>query len=155
METTHPRASEYLFRDCLNVCRFFSGAGAAQIPAPELLFTEVTDGGTISPEEALDYQQTIQNASKGRIKRSQEPTDDLSNVCLGITRGNARFVLAVDPDLGVSDDSDDGADSDIDDGAGDRVHIAAASTAGHAAVKSFIESEFTSRVDYASWLSAQ
>jgi RIO kinase 3 len=65
VEPTHPRAHEYLYRDCLQVHRFFEGVGAKDVPTAAALFAEVCKH-EISPEQELEFTQTM-NASKGTI----------------------------------------------------------------------------------------
>lgn len=71
VETSHPRAQEFLFRDCVNVCRFFEKIGEPSTPTPHALYQEVT-GQTISEEEAAQYRESI-NSSR------QAPKQKLAN----------------------------------------------------------------------------
>lgn len=42
VELTHPKAMEFLFRDCYNVCKFFKKAGVHNVKEPEKLFNQIT-----------------------------------------------------------------------------------------------------------------
>ena len=110
VEPTHPRAHEYLFRDCLQVVRFFKAVGATDVPEASVLFTEVC-AEAISSEQALEFQQTM-NAAKGGIKRgSGLDTQDVSDVVLNfmpVRKHNASEVLAINPEAaGAASGSDE------------------------------------------------
>jgi RIO-like serine/threonine protein kinase len=70
VESSHPRAQEYLYRDCVNVCRFFDKIGEPSTPTPQALYHEVT-GKTMSLDEAAQYRETI-NSSRGAPKHQQQ-----------------------------------------------------------------------------------
>ncbi|XP_062577269.1 serine/threonine-protein kinase RIO3-like isoform X2 [Saccostrea cucullata] len=42
VELTHPKAMEFLFRDCTNVCKFFKKAGVHNVKEAEKLFNQIT-----------------------------------------------------------------------------------------------------------------
>ncbi|KAK6168246.1 hypothetical protein SNE40_022112 [Patella caerulea] len=42
VDLTHPKAFEFLFRDCQNICKFFDKSGVVNVLQPEELFNEIT-----------------------------------------------------------------------------------------------------------------
>jgi RIO kinase 3 len=126
VEITHPRSREYLYRDCVNVCSFFSGLGVTAADAPADMFHFIT-GESISKYEMSDYSHKIATPGKGRIKAHEKALDmeETSNVVLKfsspLTKQDAMAYLAKD---GVAVDSSDAmepssSDLDADDQAQD------------------------------------
>ncbi|EDQ86057.1 uncharacterized protein MONBRDRAFT_34008 [Monosiga brevicollis MX1] len=81
VEPQHPRAFEYLFRDCLNVYEFFERAGATELVSPADMFAQLT-GEAISEEAQAEFKHKIQCVSRGAMKTHelQSAMADSSNV---------------------------------------------------------------------------
>lgn len=82
---THPRADEFMFRDCVQIARFFEGAGLdaeGVVPTAEELFEEVV-GRAITAENASQYVQSI-NVSKRAPKNRHGDVnaEDTSSICV-------------------------------------------------------------------------
>merc|ERR1711916_278872 len=110
VEPNHPRAQEYLFRDCVNVHRFFAKAGASDLISAADMFTTIT-GQSISTERQADFQKRISCPGKGRIKRSELEAEsamgESSNVVLKPDAVVAHEVaLASDHDANTSESSE-------------------------------------------------
>lgn len=72
VETSHPRADEFLYRDCVVMCQFFTKAGAEGTPTAPELFCEVT-GRAIDAVDALQFKDKI-NCSRQAPKRRCVPS---------------------------------------------------------------------------------
>merc|ERR1719305_2103298 len=68
VDVKHPRADEYLYRDCLNVRAFFEKEGATELLDGRDMFKRITDR-TITPEQCIDYTAKIACAGRGALKR--------------------------------------------------------------------------------------
>mmetsp|Transcript_23162 Transcript_23162/g.60560 ORF Transcript_23162/g.60560 Transcript_23162/m.60560 type:complete len:640 (-) Transcript_23162:67-1986(-) len=73
VETSHPRAKEFLYRDCVNVCRFFTKVGEPTTPTPQKLYEEVS-GEAIADDEAAQYKESI-NTSRQAPKQKLAGTE--------------------------------------------------------------------------------
>jgi RIO kinase 3 len=118
VEITHPRSREYLYRDCVNVCKFFSTLAVEAASVPADMFRHIT-GERITQHEMSDYTQKIAAPGKGRIKAHEKALDmdGTSNVVLKfatpLTREDAMLYLARDG-VNVSSDSMEPSSSDVD-----------------------------------------
>lgn len=127
VHTTHPRAREFLFRDCFHVTRFFTSVGVAAKSA-SALFTAVC-GDTVSAEQEVEFMRKV-SAAKGRAPREEEGSS--SRVCEQMTlvsRANPAVLL----------DGIDGTDSD--DSSGDDAGKGAAAAAADGAAEAADEEE--------------
>jgi RIO kinase 3 len=73
VDTSHPRAMEFLYRDCVNVCHYFSKIGEESTPTPQTLFFELT-GVKISDDQVSQYKERI-NASRRAPKSKLANTE--------------------------------------------------------------------------------
>ncbi|XP_048730947.2 serine/threonine-protein kinase RIO3-like isoform X2 [Ostrea edulis] len=64
VELTHPKAMEFLFRDCKNVCKFFMKAGVHDVKEPEELFNHIT--GLNIKGEGAEFAAQVQRYDKER-----------------------------------------------------------------------------------------
>jgi RIO kinase 3 len=93
VEAIHPRAQDFLFRDCHHVTRFFSSMGVAGMLSTEDLYARVS-GDTISKERQMDCLQHVSMA-KGKLRGEEEP-QDTSRVCESMpvfSRANKELLL--------------------------------------------------------------
>eukprot|EP00039_Didymoeca_costata_P027421 m.18357 g.18357 ORF g.18357 m.18357 type:complete len:597 (+) comp6292_c0_seq1:146-1936(+) len=79
VEPTHPRANAYLFRDCIQICRFFKTLGVSDPMDPKDLYKYVSDQ-EINDVEVVEFQQTVNN-SRGGSRRGNKEEEDTSNIC--------------------------------------------------------------------------
>ncbi|XP_046980764.1 serine/threonine-protein kinase RIO3 [Schistocerca americana] len=61
VERNHPRALEFLFRDCTNISNFFTKKGLSDVASPEEIFKEVcgtavSEDGPMSMDKAQDFE---------------------------------------------------------------------------------------------------
>eukprot|EP00730_Choanoeca_flexa_P017058 TRINITY_DN8165_c0_g1_i1.p1 TRINITY_DN8165_c0_g1~~TRINITY_DN8165_c0_g1_i1.p1 ORF type:complete len:702 (+),score=202.80 TRINITY_DN8165_c0_g1_i1:85-2190(+) len=83
VEPTHPRAQEYLYRDCKNVHDFFARSGADMMTAGDMF--ELITGQRLAEEIQLDYATKISGgAARGQLKHRdrEEAAMDSSNIVL-------------------------------------------------------------------------
>eukprot|EP00041_Stephanoeca_diplocostata_P018188 m.379131 g.379131 ORF g.379131 m.379131 type:complete len:645 (+) comp20946_c0_seq1:164-2098(+) len=85
VETSHPRADEFLYRDCVVICQYFNKAGADGTPTAHELFCEVT-GREIDSVDALQFKDRI-NCSRQAPKRRLQVTETYH---LGLCHLNAK-----------------------------------------------------------------
>lgn len=75
VEPEHPRAKEYLYRDCANVHRFFDKVGCPDLPSAADIFRSVC-GLDITPEEQKEYLVSLRGsraAPKESLTWREEP----------------------------------------------------------------------------------
>ncbi|XP_066268340.1 serine/threonine-protein kinase RIO3-like [Branchiostoma lanceolatum] len=70
VEPQHPHALEFLYRDCRNVCQFFSSKGVPNVPQPHELFNKVSEMD-IQAGEDKDCLEQIQTYEKKEEYLSQ------------------------------------------------------------------------------------
>jgi RIO kinase 3 len=96
VEVTHPRSLEYLYRDCVNVVRFFNANGydKAMVSAPRLY--EFIVGEAISSEQMAEFSHKIATPGRGSIKAHEKAVDaeETSNVVLRFAQPITAATLA-------------------------------------------------------------
>lgn len=112
MDTTHPRAVDFLFRDCHQVTRFFRSVGAEVLPAGELL--ALVSGTAISAEKEVEFLHKVSMAKGRRV----EEVHDSSRVCEAmpaVSQRNKHVLLEglAPATLSRLQDADE-ADADVD-----------------------------------------
>lgn len=110
VDVKHPRATEYLFRDCINVRTFFERAGATDLPSPGEMFRTISDMGLTSEQES-DFAAKISCAGRGAFKRwetelLQEGASDI------VLRYGDGVALPGADDVKETDDSDEESDEE-------------------------------------------
>jgi RIO kinase 3 len=91
VESTHPRALEYMYRDCVNVVKFFTKAGLNGLDANQLM--KQLTGTTLSPEQESEYTHKI-SSGKAHAKTplpGMEP-EDSSRVCVDFDPAAAKMA---------------------------------------------------------------
>lgn len=112
---SHPRADEFLYRDCVSICRFFRVAGMTDPAKPDELFKHIC-GRSISPENASQYMHTL-NVSKRAPKRLESLlNENTSSVCV-THQQKAELAQSRTGDAADTDSSND-SDDDLEDAAG-------------------------------------
>jgi serine/threonine-protein kinase RIO1 len=91
VHTTHPRAREFLFRDCFHMHRFFTGVGVA-CPSAAATFSRVC-GEAISPEQEVEFMRKV-SAAKGRALRDEEDSSRVCEQMFLVSRENPAALLA-------------------------------------------------------------
>lgn len=70
IDRNHPRALEFLFRDCNNICNFFTNRGLPKVMSPDELFKEVcdvsiSDVGPSVLDQINDYEKNLEMLTCG------------------------------------------------------------------------------------------
>jgi RIO kinase 3 len=83
VEVTHPRSLEYLYRDCVNIVRFFTSQGLDCFGDAAQLYKSIC-GQPISRELSAEYTMKIGMPGRGRIKTHEKAVDaeETSNIVL-------------------------------------------------------------------------
>lgn len=124
VDPKHPRATEFLFRDCANVTAFFERQGVPGLLTPAELVKEIA-GIALTPEQATEYSCKVNNPQKKGLKLADKMADeeDSSAICINfdaLSTENKRILLGEDIDegeLALEDEEDEegeGEEGEID-----------------------------------------
>jgi len=115
VDIIHPRAMDFLFRDCHHVTRFFTSMGVANMMSAGELFEHVT-GTPIEKEKEVEFLQKVSMA-KGKLRGEEE--QDLSRICEQmprLTRDNQDILLEGIEDPEADEDAFEVEQMDEDEG---------------------------------------
>lgn len=73
VDCNHPKALEFLYRDCVNVSRFFKKKGAEETMSAEELFTDIT--GLSVSEDGVEVLEQVQNFERSEVLLAHEQTE--------------------------------------------------------------------------------
>ena len=91
VNSIHPRAADYLYRDCHNVTRFFKEKGVEEALAAGALFTRIC-GKSISAEQEVEFLQKVSMA-KGKLVDESQETSAVCEHMPWVSRANKELLV--------------------------------------------------------------